>query len=142
MKITTKIFGETIYSQEDGLTFDTETISFNGITNPCSGMIFEGLNSKQIEASEYLINSLELLDKKAREIFLEIYAKEAEMVAPFVNEHFNDYGDEVREMIFKKLQITHQDDKAFLENMEFGSFYISEDDTTNGAEITMDYNLI
>ena len=44
MKLTTIIFREAIYTQENGLNFDTETISFNCITNRYRRMIFEELN--------------------------------------------------------------------------------------------------
>ena len=142
MKLNTKIFGETIYSKEDGLNFDTVMIDFNGKRNACSGMVFEGLTNKQIEMAESLVNSLEQLDKKARELFLEFYEEERGVVAPFVHQHFNEYGSEIRARIFEKLQITEQNDRVFLENLEFGSFSISKDDKNEGIWITMDYNLI
>ena len=142
MEITTKIFGKAIYSQDEGLDFDEKYISLNGRTNLCSGCIFEGLNKEQITKTQYILNELELLDKKAHELFLKFYEEGDDILCPFIDEHFNEYGDEIKEKIFKKLQISNQDDIAFLNNLEFGSFHISEDEGIKGVLITMDYNLI
>jgi len=142
MEIITDIFGKAIYSQEDGLILNKKYISLNGRKNYCSGLIFGELTQKQITKAQYILNNLEFLDKKAHELFLKFYEEEDDIIFSFVNEHFNEYGDEIKEKIFKKLKISNQDNISFLNNLEFGSFYIAEGNDTNNVWITMDYNLI
>lgn len=143
MNIKTKLFAQSIYSKEDGLNFDKTELILNSKSVVIShGMIFEGLNFMQINKAVILLDSLEILDKNAREIFLEHIDEKSGIVDFFIELHYNEYGNEIRNRIYEKLDLKEQNNRAFLDNIELGNFHISEDDEPNSVRITMDYSLI
>jgi len=139
---TTKLFGEAEYSSEDGVDFDEITLQLNGRETHLSGIIFEDLTEVQIEKAVALIDSIEELDAKARKKWLELLEEEDEDVYSFINIHFNEYGEEIKSKVLDKLKIKEQDNVAFIENLELGSFQISEGEDEESVEIVMDYSLI
>jgi len=139
---TTKLFGEAEYSSEDGVDFDEITLQLNGRETQLSGIIFEDLTEVQIEKAVVLVDSLEELDAKARLKWLELLEEEDEDVYSFINIHFNEYGEEIKSKVLDKLKIKEQDNVAFIENLELGSFQISEGEDEDSVEIVMDYSLI
>jgi len=89
-----------------------------------------------------LLDSLEALDKKARTIWLKLLEEQDSEVLGFIDVHYNEYGEEVKSMVQEKIQIKEQDNLAFMENLELGSFHITEGDDEESIEIVMDYSLI
>lgn len=139
---TTKIFSKKEYSITDGVIFDSVEVVLNGKVSNFRGMIFEGLNEVQMKKAVSLLDSLELLDAKARRKWLELLEEEEEEVCGFIDIHHNEYGEEIKEQILEKLKVEKQDNRAFIEGLEFGSFHISEGDEEDSVEIVMDYSLI
>jgi len=141
-KFRTVFFGEVEYSSEDGVHFDEVTLQLNGRETHLRGMIFEDLTKVQIEKAVVLLDSLEELDKKARTIWLKLLEEQDSEVLGFIDVHYNEYGEEVKSMVQEKLQTKVQDNLAFMENLELGSFHITEGDDEESIEIVMDYSLI
>ncbi|HIP30194.1 MAG TPA: DUF2004 domain-containing protein [Sulfurospirillum arcachonense] len=140
--IETKIFGKQTYSSQDGLDFDNTKMILNGKENSFRGSIFDDLNSIQIEKAVVLLDSIEEIDAKARVKWLELLAEKDEEVCYFINVHHDEYGEEVKSQVLAKLQVEKQDNRAFIENLEFGSFHVTEGDEEDSVEIVMDYSLI
>lgn len=139
--ITTRYFGETTYTEDYGADFDKTEIYLNNKTSLCDVSIFENLNEAKLAKGIMLLDSLEELDAKARKEMLADYQSDTSIVYDFIDEHFNEYGDEIRDQIFAKLNISTQDNDKFLENLELGSITLY-DDANKGVCITLDYNLI
>ena len=140
-KITTKLFGTSDYKKDDGVDFDHQKIFLNNVASVCTVMIFEGLDEKGLSKAIELLDKLEAFDAQARKEILSQSEDGGSTVSDFVNEHFNDYGDDVEAEIFEKLKINSQNNKAFLEGMELGGVVVYED-AIKGICITLDYNLI
>ena len=142
MKIQTKLFGTASYSIEDGATFETtKELQLKGFYKNCYIDIFEGLDAPKLEKAIMLLDNLEELDRVARDELSKAYDNDNKLVCDFINEHFNDYGDEVAQEIFEKLAINKQDDKKFLDNMEIGTI-VAYEEASLGICIAIDYNLI
>jgi len=141
-KFSTVFFGEVEYSSEDGVDFDEVTLQLNGKETHLRGLIFEDLTKGQIEKAVVLLDSLEELDAKARTVWLKLLEEHDEEVVGFIDVHYNEYGEEVKSMVQEKLQGKEQDNLAFMENLELGSFHITEGDDEESIEIVMDYSLI
>ena len=141
MQINTKHFGSTIYTKEAGADFDKKQITLNQVTSIGSATIHKGLDNQQVEKALKLLDALETLDDIARNEIIKAYNKNDRLVCEFVNEHYNDYGEETTQEIFKKLKINKQNNLLFLENLELG-FIISYEEKTRGICATLDYNLI
>jgi hypothetical protein len=142
ISLESKIFGQQKYSSEKGLDFDDVSMILNNKMANFRGMISEDLNEVQIKKAIQLLDSLEVLDAKAREKWLELLEEKDEVVCEFIDIHHDEYGNEVKNQILEKLKVEKQDNKAFIVNLEFGSFHIIEGDEDDSVEIVMDYSLI
>jgi len=140
-KFRTVFFGEVEYSSEDGVDFDEVTLQLNGKETHLRGHVVDDLTKVQIEKAVVLLDSLEELDAKARTIWLKLLEEQDSEVLGFIDVHYNEYGEEVKSMVQEKLQTKEQDNLAFMENLELGSFYIMKRDSKS-VEIVMDYSLI
>ena len=140
-EIRTKLFGTSVYTKEDGVDFDDQELVMNNITSLCTAMIFEDLDETGLSEAVQLLDNLEAFDAQARKEILSQSEDSGSTVSDFVNEHFNDYGDEIEAEIFEKLKINSQNNKAFLEGMELGGVVVYYD-AIKGICITLDYNLI
>jgi len=140
-RINTKLFGEAEYTKDAGVDFDTKTIVLNNISSTCSVMIFEGLSEADLDKAIKLLDNLEKLDALAKIEILSSNKNSNSITSEFANDHFSDYDEDIKNEIFKKLDINKQDNKIFLENMEVGGVVVYED-VTKGICITLDYNLI
>ena len=141
MKIQTTLFGIASYSIENGADFEAQEIKLKGVNEKCYIDIFEGLDTSKLKKAIILLDNLEELDSIARKELLKAYDDDNGIVCDFINEHFNDYGDEISQEIFKKLNIDKQNDKKFLDNIELGAICAYEE-ATRGICITLDYNLL
>jgi len=139
--LCTVFFGEVEYSSEDGVDFDEVTLQLNGKETHLRGHVVNDLTKVQIEKAVVLLDSLEELDAKARTIWLKLLEEQDSEVLGFIDVHYNEYGEEVKSMVQEKLQTKEQDNLAFMENLELGSFYIMKRDSKS-VEIVMDYSLI
>lgn len=142
IKIDSELFGLHQYISNIGLDFDNKTMFLNGRENSFAGMIFEDLNEVQIEKAVVLLDSLEILDSKARRKWLEFLEEKDQEVCNFIDMHYNEYGEEIKEQVLEKTKVRKRDNKAFVETLEFGSFHITEGEEEDSIEIVMDYSLI
>ena len=139
--IKTKLFGDAEYIKDDGVDFDDKTISLNNRKSTFTVMIFEGLNETELDKGIKLLDNLEELDSLARKEIIALNEDSNSIVSEFANDHFNEYGEDIQNAIFEKLNINTQYNKAFLENMEIGLVVVYED-ASKGVCATIDYNLI
>jgi len=140
--IEPKLFGKHEYSYDDGLDFEVRSVELNGRTTQLRGTIFDALNELEVQKAVTLLDNLEVLDAKARKKWMELLEEEDEEVCSYIDIHHDEYGDEVRDLVFKKLKVEKQDNRAFIKNLELGSFHITEGDEEDSVEIVMDYSLI
>jgi len=140
-KFRTVFFGEIEYSGEDGVDFDEVTLQLNGRETHLRGHVVDDLTKGQIEKAVVFLDSLEELDAKARTLWLKLLKEQDSEVLGFIDVHYNEYGEEVKSMVQEKLQTKEQDNLAFMENLELGSFHIMKRDSKS-VEIVMDYSLI
>ena len=140
--IEPKLFGKHEYSYDDGLDFEVRSVELNGRTTQLRGTIFDVLNELEVQKAVTLLDNLEVLDAKARKKWMELLEEEDEEVCSYIDIHHDEYGDEVRDLVFKKLKVEKQDNRAFIKNLELGSFHITEGDEEDSVEIVMDYSLI
>ena len=141
-EIEIKLFGKQNYSYADGLDLDAIRVEFNGRATQLRGTIFDGLNRLQIQKAVTLLENLEMLDAKARKKWIKLLEEEDEEVCGYIDTHYDEYGDEVRDLVLQKLKVEKRDNRAFIENLELGSFHITEGEEEDGVEIVMDYALI
>lgn len=141
MQIKTTYFGSTVYTKENGADFDERELKLNQIVSKCSAMIFEGLDKIKLDKALTLLNNLEVLDQIARKEIMTAYNAGEPAICDFVNEHFNEYGEETTQKIFDKLGINKQKDVTFLENLELG-LVVAYEEMSRGICATLDYNLI
>jgi len=104
-------------------------------------MIFEDLDEPKLQTALKLLDNLEALDKIARREMHSSYNNGDSLIGDFINEHFNDYGEEITNEIFEKLNINKQNNQLFLENIELGLVVVYED-AIRGVSAVLDYNLI
>lgn len=138
--IHTKWFGSAEYTPDCDTDFELADITLNGISSRCEVSLYEGLNEQELLASMALLDNLESLDQRAKEQMLTLNKRSDATVRPFVDGHFQEYGDDVRQQVLDKLNMTEQDNEAFIKNMALGGVFAFKE--SGGAYITLDYNLI
>ena len=143
MTIKTKHFGSLIYTKEDGADFKVASLELNNKRSQCTLMIFDGFDEQEIVRAIEIIDNLESLDAISRNEISSSYDSENQTVNDFINEHFNDYGEDIAKDIYAKLNVSEQDDLAFIENLELGSVSVSKRaDDLNSISTTLDYNVL